>query len=76
MKKRMIAPGKYSDHFGKASMKSADEIRRTCEILESSKNTDYIIKHNGNHIWLELATARQDFWPPLLHLELRSDDDK
>ncbi|RZJ66383.1 MAG: hypothetical protein EOO50_09920 [Flavobacterium sp.] len=64
------------DHFGKASSKTPAEIRRACEILETSSNPNYIIKHNGNHIWLEMGQEKQEFWSPLLHLELRSNDDQ
>lgn len=66
----------FSDPFGKASHKTPAEIRRTCELLETSPNPNYIIKHNGNHIWIEMGEEKQEFWSPLLHIELRSDDDK
>ncbi|MBD3583356.1 hypothetical protein [Flavobacterium selenitireducens] len=60
----------YPDHFHKSTMKSADEIKRTCRSFESHSNRDYIVKQNGNHIWLEVAEDQQQVWSPLLHLEV------
>lgn len=76
MKPNMKRTPPYSDQFGKASTKTPAEIRRACEALENSRSSDYIVKHNGNHIWLEIGARKKQFWSPLLHLELRSKDDK
>ena len=66
----------YPEHFSKSTPKSAEDIKRACQTLESSRNPEYIVKHNGNHIWLEVGEEQQEVWSPLLHLELRSTEDK
>lgn len=63
---------KYTENFAMASIKTTSQIRQTCERLESSYNPDFIIKHNGNHIWLEIAIEKRQFWSPLLHLEIEN----
>lgn len=60
----------YPDHFSKASAKTLEEIRRACEKLEAEGNRDYIVKHNGRHIWIEMGEKRQEVWSPLLHIEI------
>lgn len=70
MKKTMKAPITYPDQFSTETTKSADDIRRICEQIERSGTRDYIVKHNGNHIWLEVGQTQQEVWSPLLHVEL------
>ena len=60
----------YPDQFCTSTPKSRDAIRRTCESLESDSNPDYNIRHNGNHIWIEMGETQQELWSPLLHLEI------
>lgn len=68
----MKARTSYPDQFCKSTTKSADDIKRACQTLETTYNSEYIVKHNGNHIWLEMGEAQQEVWSPLLHLELRN----
>ncbi len=66
----MKAPATYPDHFKKPSGKTPEQIKRACEQLESEQNADYIVKHNGKHIWIEVSEQKQEVWSPLLHLEV------
>lgn len=62
----------YPENFLKSSLRTPEEIRHVCEQLENTGHTDYVVKHNGNHIWLEVGEKKQEFWSPLLHLEMNS----
>ena len=60
----------YPDHFSKPSGKTPEEIRLALEKLESETDAEYIVKHNGRHIWIEMGEKKQEVWSPLLHLEV------
>jgi hypothetical protein len=66
---------KYHTHFVKSSTRSAEEIKAACEQIKSGQK-GYDIRSNGNHIWIEVARKRQQYWSPMLHLHLRNSDDK
>jgi len=66
---------KYHNHFEKSTTRSAEEIKAACEQIRSEKK-GYDIRSNGNHIWIEVAQKRQQYWSPMLHLQLRNADDK
>ncbi|RZJ73512.1 hypothetical protein [Flavobacterium sp.] len=71
----MKAPATYPDQFKKPSGKTPEQIRQACEQLELVGNSDYIVKHNGKHIWIEVAEQKQEVWSPLLHLEVNEQND-
>lgn len=66
---------KFHTHFEKASPKTTEEIKAACEQIQAVKS-DYDIRSNGNHIWIEVAEKRQQYWSPMLHLQLKKSDDK
>lgn len=61
---------KIHTRFEQSSPRSAEEIKATCEQLQSSSTTKYDIRSNGNHIWVELGEKKQQYWSPMLHLQL------
>lgn len=65
----------YPNQFRQSSGKTSEEIRRACEKIESTGNKDYIVKHNGKHIWIEMGQKKQEVWSPLLHLEVDEKSD-
>lgn len=58
---------KFEPYFERSSPKTTEEIKATCEKI-SAVDSDYDIRSNGNHIWIE-PEAKQ-YWSPLLHLKL------
>lgn len=67
-----MADVKFPENFDTISLKTQAEIKRNCELFEAAHNPDYLMKHNGNHIWLEIAVEKQQFWSPLLHLQVEN----
>ena len=57
------------DYFEKESPRTAAEIKAALEKARDNK-TDFDIRSNGSHIWIELGQTRQKYWSPMLHLRL------
>jgi len=65
---------KFETHFEKASPKTAEEIKAACERIKSYDQQDYDIRSNGNHIWVEVGENKQQYWSPVLHLEIEKSE--
>jgi hypothetical protein len=63
---------KFQTHFEKASARTPEEIKAVCSQLQSTAKTEYDIRSNGNHIWVELGKKKQQYWSPMLHLRLEN----
>ena len=62
--KRFDAP------FEKISLHSPESVKAVCDKLQATSKTEYDIRSNGNHIWVELGQKKQHFWSPMLHLRI------
>lgn len=61
---------KYRARFVKSSQRTPGEIKAACEKLQLLAKTKYDIRSNGNHIWVEVGEKKQQYWSPMLHLQL------
>ncbi len=64
---------KFQPHFEKSSNKTAEEIKAACQKI-SATPSDYDIRSNGNHIWIEVENRKKQYWSPMLHLRLDGTD--
>ena len=62
---------KFSVHFEKTSSRTAEEIKTVCSKIQATKS-NFDIRSNGNHIWVELGETRQQYWSPMLHLRIEN----
>lgn len=67
---------KFHTHFEKASPKTAEEIKESCDWVKTTAKTEFDIRSNGNHIWVELGEKKQQFWSPMLHLRIDDSNEK
>ena len=47
-------------------------IKKKFEDYEIKTSEDYFLKIKENHIWLNIAGSKKEYWSPHLHLELES----
>lgn len=66
---------KFPVHFEKTSSRTAEEIKTVCDKIQATKS-EYDIRSNGNHIWVELAEKRQQYWSPMLHLRIENNNNQ
>lgn len=67
---------KFHPSFKKTSQKTAEEIKASCDWIKKTAATEFDIRSNGNHIWVESGEKKQQFWSPMLHLHLDDSLDK
>lgn len=71
----MKTGNKFHTRFEKATPKTKEEIKASCERIKSDKE-EFDIRSNGNHIWVELGVKKQQYFSPMLHLRLIDSENK
>ena len=66
---------KFQTHFEKASKRTTEEIKAACDKMKSARS-DFDIRSNGNHIWIEMGEKKQQYWSPMLHLSIENEENK
>lgn len=56
--------------FYKDINESINQILQKFENYRETKSSDYSLKVKHNHIWLDMAGSKREYWSPHLHLEL------
>ena len=57
---------KFNPTFEKSTLRTTAEIKTAMQQL----NSDYEIRSNGDHIWVEIDAQKKQYWSPMMHLQL------
>ena len=63
---------KFNPTFEKSTLRTTAEIKTAMQQL----NSDYEIRSNGDHIWVEIDAQKKQYWSPMMHLQLEKSDNE
>ncbi|MFT3793786.1 hypothetical protein [Flavobacterium sp.] len=60
---------KFQPTFEKSTPKTTEQIKAAIRQADANQS-DYQIRSNGDHIWVEIEPEKKQYWSPMLHLRL------
>lgn len=63
---------KFNPTFEKSTSRTSAEIKTAMQQL----NSEYEIRSNGDHIWVEIDAQKKQYWSPMMHLQLEKSENE